>query len=241
MNIVKPYLNMYTKNVAQAVVIILLTTYGNAAFSSEWGSFSGNVKTEWLSDDGRRMKLLEDFTYTDPLGVEWVAPVDSVVDGASIPKFAWPIVGSPFEGKYRNASVVHDVACIQKEHPWEAVHLAFYYAMRAGGVSLTKAKIMYAAVYLGGPKWPRKVKYKAVTREEAKRIAEDIREESDPDSQIVERITENPASKSGAEVVDVLVRVRPPEKTISEDDFISIKSIIESDNLSLDAIRNWRP
>jgi hypothetical protein len=30
-----------------------------------WSRFSGNPKTEWLPD-GRKMKLLEEFTYTDP-------------------------------------------------------------------------------------------------------------------------------------------------------------------------------
>jgi hypothetical protein len=30
----------------------------------------------------------------------WVAPANAVVDGASIPKFAWSIIGEPFEGQY---------------------------------------------------------------------------------------------------------------------------------------------
>jgi hypothetical protein len=75
------------------------------------------------------------------------------VDGASIPKFAWSIIGGPFEGKYRDASVIHDVACVARSAPWEYVHLVFYYAMLASGVDKTTAKIMYAAVYHFGPRW----------------------------------------------------------------------------------------
>ena len=59
-----------------------------------------------------------------------------------------------FEGKYRQASVLHDVACDRKIEPWEQVHEMFYWAMLASGVSSLKAKIMYAAVYHKGPRWP---------------------------------------------------------------------------------------
>lgn len=62
-------------------------------------------------------------------------------------------MGGPFEGQYRNASVVHDVACVKKSEKWEDVHRMFYYAMRAGGVSETRAALMYAAVYKFGPRW----------------------------------------------------------------------------------------
>jgi hypothetical protein len=66
---------------------------------------------------------------------------------------AWTFIGGPFEGLYRNPSVIHDVACVQRRHPWYAVHRAFYSAMLAAGVDLVKAKIMYAAVYHLGPRW----------------------------------------------------------------------------------------
>jgi Protein of unknown function (DUF1353) len=55
--------------------------------------------------------------------------------------------------EYRNASVVHDVACDTRDHPWQDVHRMFYEACRAGGVGEQKAKLVYAAVYHFGPKW----------------------------------------------------------------------------------------
>ena len=122
-----------------------------------FGKYSGSVKTEWL-DDGRQMKLLNNLVYEDPNGLKWKAPKGSIVDGASIPTIAWTLVGSPFSGKYRDASVIHDIACINKKRTWEVVHLAFYYAMRASNVSDLKAKIMYAAVHHFGPRWSNKKK-----------------------------------------------------------------------------------
>ena len=60
------------------------------------------------------MTLLNELRYTDPKGVVWIAPAGSVIDGASIPRALWSFMGGPFEGKYRNASVLHDVAYDQK-------------------------------------------------------------------------------------------------------------------------------
>lgn len=123
--------------------------------AQEYGFFRGNVQTEWLdpSGDHRRMKLLSDFAYVDPRGFEWHAPAGWIIDGASIPQVFWTLVGSPFDGAYRRASVIHDVACDRKSRPWKDVHRAFYFAMRAEGLDPVKAKLMYGAVYVGGPRW----------------------------------------------------------------------------------------
>ncbi len=133
-------------------VITLFSKPPSIAPSVEWGKFSGNPKTEWLPD-GRTMKVLEDFTYTDSRNKVWVAPKDWVVDGASIPKAFWSIIGGPLEGSYRNASICHDVGCDRKEFPWADVHRMFYEGCRCGGLDEKPAKIMYAAVYFFGPRW----------------------------------------------------------------------------------------
>jgi hypothetical protein len=99
------------------------------------------------------MRLLEDFTYVDHTGERWAAVTNDTVDGATIPKAFWSIVGGPYEGKYRAASVVHDAACVRKTRPWQRSHQMFYEASLAGGVKRSLAKWMYAAVYIGGPRW----------------------------------------------------------------------------------------
>ena len=52
------------------------------------------------------MTLLDDFGYVDPGKITWKAPKGHKIDGASIPPVFWSFIGGPFEGKYRNASVV---------------------------------------------------------------------------------------------------------------------------------------
>lgn len=103
--------------------------------------------------DGRLMELVEGFGFMDPNGLEWTVPPRTQVDGASIPQVLWSIVGSPFTGKYRDASVIHDYYCDVRVRPWTAVHRVFYDAMIVSGVSVSRAKLMYGAVYYGGPRW----------------------------------------------------------------------------------------
>ncbi|HKS31158.1 MAG TPA: DUF1353 domain-containing protein [Chthoniobacterales bacterium] len=119
-----------------------------------WGYYSGQVEARW-ENDGRNMTLLSELRYTDPDGVVWIAPAGSVVDGASIPRALWSLMGGPFEGKYRNASVLHDVAYDQKMRPWKQCDRMFYNGMRCSGVSATEAKTMYYALYRHGRHWKR--------------------------------------------------------------------------------------
>ena len=134
-----------------ACVILFVAAQGSTA--ADFGSFSGNPVLSW-DPDGRTMLLVKDFMYTDPSSAKWVAAKGSKVDGASIPQILWSLVGGPYEGKYRNASVVHDTECTKPyKHRWQAVHEMFYFASRAGGVDWLKAKVMFAAVYHFGPRW----------------------------------------------------------------------------------------
>ena len=125
--------------------------------TSTWGYFSGPVEARWEAD-GRTMTLLNELRYTDPKGVVWIAPGGSEVDGASIPRALWPFLGGPVEGKYRNASVLHDVAYDQKTRPWQQVDRMFYDAMRCSGVGAVEAKTFYFALYRHGHHWKFKKK-----------------------------------------------------------------------------------
>lgn len=122
------------------------------ARASNWGYFSGPIETRW-ENDGVTMVLLNELRYTDPYGEVWVAPAGSRVDGASIPRPFWSLIGSPFSGKYRNASVLHDVAYEQQNRPWEEVDRMFYNAMRCSGVGAVTAKTMYYSLRRHGRHW----------------------------------------------------------------------------------------
>jgi hypothetical protein len=121
------------------------------------GAFEGNVVSTWCVEPSardRKMQIMEDFKYIDPSGALWLVPRGRIVDGASIPEFLWgPMIGSPFTGDFRRASVIHDVACEDRMLTSDQVHLMFYHAMRCDGTSSWLAKTIYAAVRLFGPKW----------------------------------------------------------------------------------------
>jgi len=123
---------------------------GQAA--GRWGRFEGDVVARW-ENDGRLMTLVEPFAYVDPRQARWEAAAGAVIDGASIPRAFWSLIGSPFAGEFRNASVIHDVACEERNRPWRAVHRMFYEACRLGGVAAVTAKTMYYAVFHFGPRW----------------------------------------------------------------------------------------
>lgn len=109
--------------------------------------------------------LKNDLTFTEPSGLRWRAGKwkdgqpegveTGTTDGASIPKWAQAIVGEPFDEQYLKAAVIHDHYCYKENHvrTWRQTHRMFYSAMVALGVPAFKAKIMYSAVYVGGPKW----------------------------------------------------------------------------------------
>lgn len=117
------------------------------------GRFVGEVKTEWLTADGRSMKLLEDVKFIDSKGRIWLAPAGSIIDGASIPRFFWRFIGAPFVGYYRRASVIHDVYCKNEAVPSPEVHAMFHEAMLVDKTPRRKAIQMWIAVRLFGPRF----------------------------------------------------------------------------------------
>jgi Protein of unknown function (DUF1353) len=106
-----------------------------------------------FNDDGRTFTLSAPYGFVDATCTIWQVPQNAIVDGASIPRLLWTLVGGPFEGKYRNASVIHDWFCDRRTRTWASVHNMFHDAMIAAGVDQRQASIMYYGVYLGGPRW----------------------------------------------------------------------------------------
>jgi len=119
------------------------------------GTFSGEPETAWLTQAGtpdRDMRLLRDISFTDPAGTRWSAPAGSVIDGASIPRALWTVVGSPYTGDCRRASIVHDIACVQAAGDRDqrrAADRMFFHGCRADGCSIRQAAILYLGVRVG--------------------------------------------------------------------------------------------
>jgi len=115
--------------------------------------FSGEPLTRWHGS--RNMILEEDFYYIDPKGRKWDAPRGSHLNGATIPMALWSIVGPPYSGKYRRASVVHDVGVGELSNPdvstaqRKKADRMFYHACRYDGCSRHFAAMLYAGVRFG--------------------------------------------------------------------------------------------
>jgi len=138
--------------------------------ATKWGYYSGDPVTRW-SPDGRNMILVTELRYIDPKGEVWVAPAGSVTDGASIPRYLWSIMGGPFEGQYRNAAVLHDVAYGEHNRPWQDCDRMFYYAMRCSGVNAVEAKTMFYALFKFGHHWKFPIKKAKPVKYEGQLVA----------------------------------------------------------------------
>lgn len=100
-----------------------------------------------MDDNGKTMTLMEDLIYLDDIGRLWVASKGLETDGASIPRFMWRVIGSPFTGKYRRAAIIHDAYYQDPEgRTRKDIDKMFYEAMRSDGVIWLKAQAMYRAV-----------------------------------------------------------------------------------------------
>lgn len=100
-------------------------------------------------------------SFVDAGGREWLAPRGTMTDGASIPPVFEPIIGPHDSPEFALAAAIHDAYCgygneesdVYRSRGWRAVHRMFYEALRVGGVGEIRAKTMYAAVMMGGPRW----------------------------------------------------------------------------------------
>lgn len=117
----------------------------------------------------------ETLKFVDPEGKSWIAPQDTITDGASIPDQALKLIGverigiletqsrlpQSFESHFR-AALIHDAYCGTENEgvgenyqtaTWRETHRMFFDACVAGGTNLKLAKTMFSAVWIFGPRW----------------------------------------------------------------------------------------
>lgn len=133
-------------------VLATATVLASQPIHSQGSRFVGDLVLKVLPD-GRNMVLVQPFSYVDSRNISWPVPAGTRVDGASIPSAFWSIIGAPFTGKFREASVIHDYYCKSRSRHWKAVHRVFLDGMIARGVDPLQAGLMYLAVYRFGPRW----------------------------------------------------------------------------------------
>ena len=134
------------------VCFVLAACFSSLTAVAQSGEYVGTPVTRWEAD-GRSMILMGSFEYVDGNGRSWHVPNGVRIDGASIPGAFWSLIGAPFEGKYREASIIHDYFCEQRRRRWQDVHKVFHEAMLTSGVGSAKAFVMYKTVEKFGPRW----------------------------------------------------------------------------------------
>ncbi|GGC62646.1 DUF1353 domain-containing protein [Undibacterium terreum] len=214
------------------------------------GRFEGSLQVEWLPDE-THMLVLAPFDFIDPSGLTWSVGRGNIVDGSCLPGLAWTLMREPFDDKYREASVIHDVACHDKEGDWEAADAAFYHALLASGVDKPVARLLYAVVYHLGQRWDTRLELKNIPASraqiEANRLLQQLPASKDA------KLTLIPAKQNAAELaahqpakVSVLVTAAAARRTISEVDFVLLRLALEKRETSslgpmtLEEIRNFQ-
>lgn len=135
------------------IIALVVVVCAVPAEAEKLGRFQGELVYKAVQGKERVVETVAPFSFEDPKGKLWSVPTGATVDGASIPQAFWSVIGGPFTGKYREASVIHDYYCDHRIESWQDTHRVFYDGMRANGVDAVTAYTMYAAVYWGGPRW----------------------------------------------------------------------------------------
>lgn len=122
------------------------------------GKFLTDLNYRSFRGEGSKtlIQLTQNLIYKSSDEEMYIVPKGFVSDGASIPKFAWSIVGHPF-GEYLESAVIHDYPYKfpdkwhkeyknkRKRADWLLLD-----CMKSQCIKLWKRRIMYRAVRLGG-------------------------------------------------------------------------------------------
>ena len=78
------------------------------------------------------------------------APAGFITDGASIPRWAWWLIGHPMTGTFQAAAFIHDWLYTSRPVSRVVCDALFCQILREYGVRPWRAKTMYVAVRIGG-------------------------------------------------------------------------------------------
>ena len=156
--------------ISSAALLPVGSSYGETVNTAQANCITG-IKTDTCHFINMPLKLQpmqpgffqmnDKLLFIDSQGKQWLAPKNTITDGASIPEIFIPLIGSRTHKNYMNAASIHDAYCGEENthlpqyysKSWQDTHRMLFDALLVNGTSEIMAKIMYAAVYLGGPRW----------------------------------------------------------------------------------------
>ncbi|MEM1358205.1 MAG: DUF1353 domain-containing protein [Bacteroidota bacterium] len=105
----------------------------------------------------------EELRFIDSMGTAWIAPKGTLTDGATVPRLALWLGEERFTPYLLKAAVIHDAYCSgenanrardqYRRRPWREVHRMFHEALVADGTPALEAKVLFAAIWISGPRW----------------------------------------------------------------------------------------
>lgn len=102
---------------------------------------------------------MDQWGFTEPLvwvqddGLTLTVPVGFLMNGASIPRMLWAVIGHPLETEFVYPAGLHDWECTTCKTRSPIVHQRFRAALKAEGVPAVRRWAMWAAVRLFGPRF----------------------------------------------------------------------------------------
>jgi Protein of unknown function (DUF1353) len=127
---------------------------------TQWGRWLDRAQVEVYGarSTERRVVLLTPLRWRDPDGTILTVPEGLMADGASVPRFAWWLMGGRLALDYIRPAFVHDLACRMRGGVFGSSTESatrFYRGLRADGMAFWKADLCRDAVQWFGPQWPR--------------------------------------------------------------------------------------
>ena len=117
-----------------------------------------NLKVNIIKED---VFILSEDKTVESLGCRVTIKKGFDFDGASIPKWLWSIYGSPLNGNYVVASLIHDGLYASQKVSKRVSDKIFLDVMKQSNVGYIKRTSMYLAVrVLGSKDWKEASKYK---------------------------------------------------------------------------------
>ncbi len=124
------------------------------AHGAEQGEFEGRVVVEWLDEAFvPSLRAVEDFGFRQAKGKFWKVSRGEAFDGKGWPPLLSDLVGSPYEGSFRNSALVYESATQRRTEKWDEAQRMFFEASVVEGVALQDAKVMYLLLAIQGSRW----------------------------------------------------------------------------------------
>jgi len=137
-----------------ASALVIAAAPVTAANGAGQGGFEGRVVVEWLDDAFvPSVRTLEDYGFRQAKGKFWQVARGQVFDGRGMPPLFYDLVGQPYGGNFRKASIVYESATQRMTEKWDEAQRMFFEAAVAEGVAVPEAKVMYLLLALQGSRW----------------------------------------------------------------------------------------